>query len=110
MIKDFTSKLWNWDIVWCYYALHNRTDADWGLVYNNNTLQESGKTMKKLLARQDEEDFSDSNGLYLIASVVVGISALAIRAQVVPNVFMWCFRWVWLRLSSLCSGRVLPHP
>ena len=45
MIEDFTNKLWNWDIVWCYYALHNRTDADWGLVYNNNTLQESGKYM-----------------------------------------------------------------
>ena len=82
MIRDFACGFWKWDIVWCYFALHDRIDADWGLVYDNNALKESGKTMKKLLAGQNEEDFSDSDGLYLIASVVVGVSALAILVSV----------------------------
>jgi hypothetical protein len=49
MIADFVDYIYTWDIVWCYFALHDTSESDWGLVYADNTLKKSGEIMKNLL-------------------------------------------------------------
>jgi len=52
MIEDFVRHIHNWDIVWSYFALHDTGESDWGLVYANNTLKESGRRTQEVLVKE----------------------------------------------------------
>jgi len=43
--------IFNKPYIWCYFALHDTREADWGIAYPNNTLKESGKAIKSLLQK-----------------------------------------------------------
>jgi hypothetical protein len=51
MIKDFLYYMWHKDMVLAYFCLHDfpPEHADWGLIYDNQTLKPSGEAMKEML-------------------------------------------------------------
>ena len=52
IITEFYHYIRTQPIIWCYFALHDTGESDWGLAYSNNTLKESGKTLKVLLTQE----------------------------------------------------------
>ena len=54
MIQDFVDYIYDWDIYWVYFGLHDfpPENSDWGILYNNNTLKPGGEAMKEVLRRR----------------------------------------------------------
>lgn len=55
MIEEFIDYIYDWDIYWTYFGLHDfpLENSDWGIVYYNNTLKPSGEAIKRALTNRE---------------------------------------------------------
>ena len=67
MIQEFVDYIYDWDIYWDYFGLHDFPieNSDWGIVYYNNTLKPSGQVMKEVLAKGNNQ----TNIIVCVASI-----------------------------------------
>ena len=49
MIEGFVDYILDWEIVWCYFGLHDHWESDWGIVDLDNSLKKGGEAMKAAL-------------------------------------------------------------
>ena len=41
--------IFDWEIVWCYFGLHDHWESDWGIVNLDNSFKKGGEAMKASL-------------------------------------------------------------
>ena len=49
MIESFVDYIFDWEIIWCYFGLHDHWESDWGIVNLDDSLKRGGEAMKVAL-------------------------------------------------------------